>query len=287
MIVIDKAILHILDLNSGMTVFSDEVLSMENSIETFFLKHIEKSFLSQEAKPGRFYDDSECKKDMMSYVSGELDFVAFSKALAKRLEQALLKSEEMVSSDLLICDVRIDDVRKIVIFNCKSHIGFVHQVTQTTEGIKNEIINHYAIMPGLTQKIDEFAFIDTQTLEISVAAKKYTIDGNSIFVLPEILLECELASSPKETIKKISDTIQNVAEAYGQDDVAALAAMKSYITENIQSSDELDPFAAGKSVFKDNLSMQTDYDQQIKDAGILEPVKVDPESTLKKMRNHK
>ena len=42
MIVIDKAILHILDFNSGMTVFSDEELTVENSIETFLLKHIEK-----------------------------------------------------------------------------------------------------------------------------------------------------------------------------------------------------------------------------------------------------
>ena len=62
MIVIDKAILHILDFNSGMTVFSDEELTVENSIETFLLKHIEKSMNSQDAKEGKFYEDSECKK---------------------------------------------------------------------------------------------------------------------------------------------------------------------------------------------------------------------------------
>ena len=40
MIIIDKAVLHIMDLNSGMTVYSDEELSIKDSIETFLLKHI-------------------------------------------------------------------------------------------------------------------------------------------------------------------------------------------------------------------------------------------------------
>ena len=35
MIVIDKAILHILDFKSGMTVYSDEELTVQGSIETF------------------------------------------------------------------------------------------------------------------------------------------------------------------------------------------------------------------------------------------------------------
>ena len=287
MIVIDKAILHILDLNTGMTAFSDELLVPSGSIEEFLLKHIEKSLASQEAKPGVFYEDSECKKLLRGYLDGDMDFVPFSKEIAHTLEQALSHAEEMVSADLIICDVRIEDARKIVIFKCNSHMGFVHQVTQTPTGTKNDIVNHYSILPNLTQKIEEFAFIDAQTLELSILAKKYTIDGNSIFVFPEILLECAQAPSPKETIKKISQAVKQVAEAYGQDNVAAAAAMKSFIAENMEVSAELDPREAGKAVFKDNPAMQADYSQQMQEAGFTEPVKMDPESTLKKMRNHK
>ncbi len=287
MIVIDKAILHILDFNTGMTAFSDELLEASGSIEEFLLKHIEKSLASQEAKTGVFYEDSECKKLLTGYLSGDMDFVPFSKEIAHTLEQALSHAEEMVSADLIICDVRIEDERKIVIFKCSSHMGFVHQVTQTETGTRNDIVNHYSILPNLTQKIEEFAFIDAQSLALSILAKKYTIDGNSIFVFPEILLECAQAPSPKETIKKISQTVKQVAEAYGQDNVAAAAAMKSYIAENMEVSAELDPREAGKAVFKDNPAMQADYSQQIQEAGFTEPVTMDQESTLKKMRSHK
>ncbi len=287
MVIIDKAILHILDFNSGMTVYSDEELTVQDSIETFLLKHIEKSWGSQDAKPGTFYDDSHCAQLIKEYLGGEMSFVPFSKELAKKLEDAFVHAEEMASSDVIVADVRIDDRRQIVIFKSNSHIGYTHQVNQTEAGIKNEIINHYSIMPNLSQKMEEFAFIDTESKEISVTAKKYTIDGNSILVFPEILLECSLTPSPKEAIKNLSKTAAKVAEAYGQDKVATEAAVKSYVTENMQNTDELDLVEAGKEIFKENPSMQADFDNAIKEAGFTEPVKMDQEATIKKMCKHK
>ena len=287
MVIIDKAILHILDFNSGMTVYSDEELTVQDSIETFLLKHIEKSWGSQDAKPGTFYDDSHCAQLVKEYLSGEMSFVPFSKELAKKLEDAFVHAEEMASSDVIVADVRINDRRQIVIFKSNSHIGYTHQVNQTEAGIKNEIINHYSIMPNLSQKMEEFAFIDTESKEISVTAKKYTIDGNSILVFPEILLECSLTPSPKEAIKNLSKTAAKVAEAYGQDKVATEAAVKSYVTENMQNTDELDLVEAGKEIFKENPSMQADFDNAIKEAGFTEPVKMDQEATIKKMCKHK
>ena len=287
MIIIDKAILHILDFNSGMTVYSDEPLTVQDSIETFLLKHIEKAWGSQDAKPGTFYDDSHCRELLGQYLSGDMAFVPFSKELTKKLEEAFVHAEEMASADVIVADVRIDDVRQIVIFKSNSHIGYTHQVNQTEAGIKNEIINHYSIMPNLSQKMEEFAFINTATQAVSVTAKKYTIDGNSILVLPEILLECSLTPSPKEAIKNLSKTAAKVAEAYGQDKVATEAAVKSYVTENMQNTDELDLVEAGKEIFKENPSMQADFDNAIKEAGFTEPVKMDQEATLKKMCKHK
>lgn len=42
MIIIEKAILHILDFHSGVTVYSDTELPVKDSIETWLLKHIER-----------------------------------------------------------------------------------------------------------------------------------------------------------------------------------------------------------------------------------------------------
>lgn len=287
MIIIEKAILHILDFHSGVTVYSDAELPVKDSVETWLLKHVERAWASQDAKPGTFYDDSAFLKQLQSYETGELDFIAFSKAIAKTLEDALTHAEEMPASDVIVAQAIIDEVPYLVILRSNSHIGFTHQVNQTESGIQNEIINHYSIMPNLSQKIDEFAFINRKTRAVKTAAKKYKIDGEPVTVLPEVLLECSLTPSPKEAMKNLSKAAAQVAETYGQDKVATEAAVKSYVAETMQQGTELDLREAGKEIFQDNPAMQQELDTAIRDAGITEPVQMDPEATLKKVSRHK
>ena len=287
MIIIDKAVLHIMDLNSGVTVYSDEELAIKDSIETFLLKHIEKSWGSQDAKPGKFYEDSLFQKKIAAYLSGEKDFIALSKEIGHTFEEAFCHAEEMNSTDIIVADVRIDDRRQLVILKCDSHIGYIHQVNQTDIGIKNEIINHYSIMPSLTQKLDEFAFIDIEDMTVLVNSKRYTIDGNHIYIFSEILLECSLEHSPKEAIKSLNKTVKKVAEAYGQNEASLSASFKNCIAETMQNTDELDMQAIGKEVFKDNPSMLADFEESIQEQGFEKPVKMNQESTLKKMCKHK
>jgi len=286
-VLINKAILHILDFNSGLTIYSDAELALDDSSEEFLIKHIEKSWGSQDAKPGTFYEDSRFQQQLSSYLKEEQSFIEFSRDVAKTLEDAFCHAEEMASMDIIVADVQIEDVRQIVIFKSDSHRGFIHQVNQTENGVQNEIINHYSIMPNTSQRMDEYAFINANTKAISLSAKRYTLDGNKIFVLPEILLECSLKPSQKEAIKDLEKTVAKVAEAYGQDGVAATAAVKNRMTETLQQKDELDMAEVGKEVFKENPSMQADFDAAIQEAGFTEPVKMDQEATLKKLCKHK
>lgn len=287
MIAIDNAILHILDFNAGMTMYSDAELDLSGSTETFLRKHVEKSLASQDARQGVFYEDSSFLASLDEYVSGKKDFIAFSREVAHALEEAYVHAEEMDSADVIVCDIRVDEARKIVLLKCSSHTGYVHQVNRTEEGIRNEIMNHASIMPGPGQKMDEFAFVDVGSKAVVFSGKRYTMDGNSVYVFPEILLECSQAPSPREAMKSIAKAAAKVAEAYGQDEVATAAAVKSYIAENVEESDALDLQGAGKQIFKGNPSMQADYEMQIQEAGFTEPVHMDKEATLKKVSKHK
>ncbi|MFC2637392.1 MAG: nucleoid-associated protein [Mitsuokella sp.] len=287
MIQVQHAILHILDFHTGTMVYSDAEMPVNRSVEAFLLKHIERAWSMQEAKPGTFYADSAFAKNLVAYLSDDAGFVAFSKEIAKGLERVFVHADEMESLDILVLDAMIDEARQVVICLCKNHRAFMHQVNQSGTGVQNEIVSHYAILPGPNQKIDEFAFINAKTSALLVCAKKYTMDGNGILVLPEMLLECSLAPSPKEAIKNLSKTAAKVAENYGQDAVMAEAAAKSYVLENMQESDALDLAAAGKEIFRDNPSMQQDFKTAIKDAGFAAPVKMDSEATLKKVCKHK
>lgn len=288
MVVIEKAILHILDVNESNEVFSDDLLEMNEATAEFLIKHVEKTISSLDAKKGSFYGNSEFKVMLDGYIGGEMEFIDFSRQVAGALYKVLTTAEAVSSTDLLICDAHIDETRYLVIFKCNNHQGYVHQINVDENGkVSTELVNNYAILPGLTQKIDEFVFINCETMEILSKSRKYNVDGNSIYLIPELLLECAQTPSPAETIKEINKAVKKVTEAYCQDEVAAVTAVKNFIAENMEKDAVLDPVAVGREVFQDNPSMAADYNHAIETAGFSEPVEVNQEATLKKMKKHK
>lgn len=288
MVIIEKAILHILDFSGGEAVLSGKELALEANAREFLVRHVEKTAGSQDAKTGKFYENSEFSSLLGAYLNEEASFVDFSQAAARMMFQLLSHCENLECADLFICQLRVDDTPELAILKCTSNQGYIHQVNVAEDGaVEIEVMNSYGLLPGLNQRIEEFAYINLISKEVSLKAKKYMMDGSSVFVLPELLLECAQAPSPKETIKEINKVVQKVTEAYCQDQVEAAAAVKSYLTEKLPPDGELDPQKVGEAVFSDNPSMQADYKQELENAGFHEPVRVDKEAVLKKMRRHK
>lgn len=288
MVIVEQAILHILDFTGGEAVLSGKALDLSENVREFIVKHVEKTVGSQDAKTGTFYENSEFAGELSKYLSDEMDFVAFSQRIAQQMFTALNRCEGIACGDFFVCQLRVADEPKLALLKCTSNQGYIHQVNVSENGgIEIEVMNSTGLLPSLSQRIEEFAYINVDTREVKFKAKKYVMDGSSVFVLPELILECVQAPSPRETLKEINKVVQKVAEAYCQDQVETAAAMKSYIAENLPEDGELDPQKVGEAVFSEHPSMQADYKQEMENAGFNEPVRVDTEATLKKMRKHK
>lgn len=114
-------------------------------------------------------------------------------------------------------------------------------------------MKHYAILPAPSQKIDSYAIINMKTGEIHFSDKKRQIDGNSVYVLPEILLECSSGVSAKEAVKIVRETANEVAEEYGVNSSVAVSKAKSYIVENCEESDTISTQELAENIFRSHL----------------------------------
>lgn len=288
MVIIEQAILHILDFAGGEPVLSGQELPLEQGTLEFLTKHIEKTVRSQDAGAGTFYDNSEFKGLLDKYRQGELDFVGFSRQIAEMLYQVLSRCQDVEGADFFLCRIRVDDVPELALLKCTGNRGYVHQVNVTEEGtVATEVLGSTGLLPGPGRAMEEFAYIDWESGAVRVKGKKYSLDGNQVFVWQELFLECAKAPSPKEAIKEITKAVKKVAEAYCQDETERATAVKQYIAENLPPDGNLDLRDVGEAVFQDNPAMQEDYQQEIELAGFKEPVRVDKEATLKKMRKHR
>lgn len=287
-VVINKAILHILDFNSGANVFSQQELDAQSaSVSVFLAKHIEKLVSDPNAQSGAFLPASEFKNRMADYLAGRLDFIGFSLFAAELVYAATALSEVPEPADLVICDLTVDDERLLALLKCNNKVGFTHQVITADGAIKNDIINHYAILPGLSQKIDEYALIDMSTLNIRFNDKKRSVDGEGIYILPERVLSCSSSISPKKAIDMVNSIAKKVSETHGQSSVTAVTRAKNYLVENAEVSEYLDPIDLGRKIFPSSPLMQDEYIKEVKNACIPDTVKVDLALAMKKGKNHK
>ena len=287
LILLNKVILHILDFNSGVMVFSEQELERTDTVEIFLQKHVEKSFNNQDVKQGRFYENSTFQQKMANYLNEAVDFVYFSKQIAELLYDSITKAEELASADLLVADLTIEDERYIAVLKCNNRMGFIHQVVQDGEVVKNDIINHYAILPSLTQKIDEYAFVNVQSEEIKLVDKKYTVNGETVNIMAEQLLQCHSELSAKDSIKIMHEITKKVAEKHGKSPVEAITKVKNYLLENSEIDDNVMPQAIAEVAFQESPLMQREYNEEIVNAGLSQEIQLDKELTVKKNKVHK
>lgn len=288
MIIINSAILHILDFNSNVTVFSEEELDIQNnSIELFLSKHLERSFKDSSLKTGRFLEESKFEKKIRDYLNSDIDFISFSRFISDLIYNSLSQTDMMDPLDLIVCDIDVENQRQIAILLCTNKVGYTHQVINDNGIVKNEIINHYAILPSLTQKLDGYAFIDGKELNIKFLDRNRNINGQEVYILPEIVLECDYTISQREVIKLVKDVAIMVAENHNESSAIAISKAKNYIAENIEESEDLEPMELGKKVFSSSKLMQDEFIREAKEAGIPEIVKMDKEFAIRTGKNHK
>ena len=107
MIVISKAILHIMDFNSGATIYSGAELDMgAPGTYDFLAGHIDKLFKDASAKTGQFLPESIFSQTASNYLDEHITFSDFSAGICKDLDTCLTDAGETDIVDVVVCDLR-------------------------------------------------------------------------------------------------------------------------------------------------------------------------------------
>ncbi len=287
---IKRAILHILDGNSGVSVYSDEELDVSDaSINNFISKHIEKVYEDASLRNAEFSDNSGFKYQLTEFIKDEDTFIALSQFIAKRMYEGITQSDKPDSSDLIVCDCILNERPTLAVLKCDNKIGYTHQVMQDEGKVKNQIINHYAILPTTTQKITECAFISREDFTIKYKGRKRNIDGETTDLIADILLECIYDISSRESVNAVKKIAKKVTEENGGDTIETMSKMKEYITENIEEGEKtyIDTEKVAEKIFDGKPGMRDEFMQKIEKANVPQKVEMNSYVTKKLASNVK
>ncbi len=273
---IKKAILHILDANSGIVVYSDTELDVSDGMTNAFLtNHMERLLTEGSLRSGEFKENSGFLQRLNEYLKDN-DFVPFSQFIARRLYDGISNASESESCDIIVCDCIANEKPVIAILKFNNKIGYTHQVTNEDGNIKNALINHYAILPMPTQRLTECAFIFLNDLEIKYSGKIRVIDGEKTDMFAQILLEGDFDLSAREAINKVKRIAKKVTEANGGDSIEVNAKMKKYIIDNIEENEfkYVETKKVAESIFDGKPVMKQEFVEKLEKEEVPEKVEV-------------
>lgn len=288
MIQLNHAVLHILDFHSGVTVFSQEELQIAHpQVHDFLEKHIEKIYKDAGSNTGELLPSSHLRKRIADYMEQPELFLQLSLEICHSLHNHLSHADKMQSIDFVFCDFLLEGERYLGLLEFANQIAYTHQVVHDGEKVKNEIINHYAILPGPSQRIASFALIDPKSYRVRFIDKKVMIDGEAVQVLPELVLQCSANISAKDTVKAVNQIITKVAENHGVNSAVAISKAKNWIRENAESSDHLAPREFAEKIFGESQLLKREFHSYVEEAKLPETVPIEQEYALKTARYHK
>lgn len=265
---IQKAILHILDTSLGVPVLSENLMSFNDNMREYTEKHILKCFNDADLKKTRFINEEGFFLKLVNEYRNTDEFIKFTNDVTEFFYNLLTDNPDIKPCDLLFVQANVFNKDYMVILKLNYKKGYIHY-TKQEEGVKNIIIEQPHSLPSATQKIDEFIFIDINTLEVFVKEKKCQVKNEPCYYISRYLLECKEEKPDKEKVKIITETTDKIIKEYFDDDMLMKSKVKNIIRENVEESLNINVAEISEQVFNAP-EIKDAYHNEIKMKGIKE-----------------
>lgn len=263
-----RAILHILDTNGALPVYSQQTLDLaEETVTNFILTHVKKINEDDAAKKAAFQEGSLVRSE-----AGQLTdaFVESSGAIAAHLYGLLKEHCEIPGADLLAALVEIDEVPHLALIKFNYRQGYTHYVDYGEDGTSNKIVLHKVIFASESQKVEEGALINLRTWGVRLVEKTYEINGEPLNYFSALFLNCDTELSQRESVKVIQSAARKIARQYYDDDFAKVSAVKTAIYDGIEENGSVTLETVAGACFKEDPAVRQEYVQAVRQAGVAE-----------------
>ena len=266
---ISKAILHILDISLGIPVLSENLMSFNDEMREYTEKHIIKCYNDADLKKTKFINQEGFFFNLIKDYINNNDFIKFSNEVSEFFFKTISENPDIKPCDLLFIQANVFNKDYMIILKLNYKKGYIH-FTKQDECTKNIIIEQPCALPGPTQKIDEFIFVDLNSLEIFVKEKKCQVYNEPCYYISKHLLKCKEEKPDKEKVKIITQATDKIIKEYYDDDMFMKSQVKNIIRENVEENLNINLEEISEKVFKDSDAKRV-YNEEIKMKGIREP----------------
>ena len=236
-IYLKKAILHIIDRETGSPVFSQKELDLTKEyIRDFLQKKIQK-ISSAQTKTGQLAEESMIVE---SLKIAQENFVEASEAIVQRWFDIYQESEEAPSADVFVVLYELDTVMYLSLLKVNYREAYTHFVEADEAGIDNRLILNRAILGAKTQKADEAFAVNLTDWTYELIEKKYEFSGKKELYFSGRVIESVPAPSLEENVKVIQKVAKHLGKKFETEEFDIMADLKEAVYDTIEEKGRLD-----------------------------------------------
>jgi hypothetical protein len=255
-IIIKSAIVHILDVSSGMPILSDDLLVLDKDVSDYIISVIDKSFHSDDAKNCEFSSEStvwaECQ-------TASWNVPVISQSFANELYNIMRRNENIPSSDLFMGICKIDEADYFYGLKIDYRTALTHFVESSQGKASIKIIWQKALLPSYPTKITEGFFISTQSRSAKVIEKKVLVDGIKDYYISTQLLACVESKTPRQKATKIMKVAEKVADLYYSSEDEMDVHISNIMLSELQDKQPFRVKNLSRKFFEDNPAAQEEF----------------------------
>lgn len=285
-ILIEKAILHILDSGIGTPVLSEKLLPLDESTD-FFIKHIEKLMADSEVKECVFEDGDHPIRELISNAGGD-SFIGSTQQMATALYHLMSSNADIPPADILFSVFRYQNERFLGLIKFNYREAYTHRVTSIDGAAAAGVIKYKTLYPNETQKVDECVFVNLRSHTIKIKEKKHEINGQKDYYLSTLFMKTLPGRTYKEQYRLVEKSAEQVVKKFYPGDSLKQAEVKMAIKNNVDKNLEIDIDDLSKDAFHDSPDMQYQYRQELSQKGFTEKkIKINQQIYNELERSHK
>ncbi|EMF0242472.1 nucleoid-associated protein [Enterococcus hirae] len=265
-IYLKKAIMHIIDRETGSPVFSQQELDLTKEfIRDFLQKKIQK-ISSAQTKTGQLSPESMMAKQVQDCQE---NFVAASEGIVQRWFEIYQESEDAPSADVFVVLYEVDTVMYVALLKVNYRESYTHFVEADETGIANQLILNQAILGAKSQKADEAFAVALTDLTYELIEKKYEFSGKKELYFSGRVIESIPAPSLEENVKVIQKVAKSLGKKFETEEFDLVADLKEAVYDTIEEKGRLDHEMIAEKVFKENITAKLAFQEEVQEQGFV------------------
>ncbi|MEG2057555.1 MAG: nucleoid-associated protein [Romboutsia sp.] len=285
--IIHKFIVHVLDKNSDMPILNDFEGKINQEVDKFFQKVINRVVKDDDLRKGVFknYTDNVIKNCCEQIIYDENTFLENSKEIAAYLFEIMKINAELESCDLAICLYTVKDEKNVAIIKLDYKKLYTHSIEFIDEKFNIQMVPNEIGIPE-TQRQKQCAIVGASGINdefhlrlLDKDAEKEEIESKFI----SEFLNAEKVDDDKYKTKVFKTSAENWITNALSSDIKQAEDVRSILNYTLKEKNEIDINEFVENSINDN-NLKESFKEHMEDKGLEEGFSVDKKWVEKKLK---